>query len=105
MAIVQASSHTATAPKRSRDASKLGKQDNVFWQLFPADRWVPMMIGLPYMLPDCDLEVAPIGEASVDTWVHRQLIIVTGRVIDCVQDTRGPVFSKAIELNEHINDV
>lgn len=83
------------------------KQDSLFWQLFHADRWVSMMIGLPYMLPDlfCDLEIASIENSTVDTWLHHQLIVVTGRVIDCVQDTKCPSFSKAIEIDERINDI
>jgi hypothetical protein len=65
------------------------------------------MIGLPYSLPDhlCDLSMPPIGEINAETWLYRQLAIMTGRVIDVLQDVKGPTLAAALKVEEQLDQI
>nr|POF04450.1 putative transcription factor gsfr1 [Quercus suber] len=86
---------------------KSEKQGSIFWPLYHADRWVSLLIGLPYTLQDhfCDIRIPPISEMSVELWLYRQLAVVTGRVIDCLQSTHGPSLSSALAVEEQLDDL
>lgn len=90
-----------------RSHRKSEKLDSIFWQLFHADRWMSLMIGLPYSAPDdlCDLYIAPADEASLVTFHYRSLAVLTGRVIDCLQALNGPSLSAIARVNEKIDAV
>nr|POE48979.1 putative transcription factor gsfr1 [Quercus suber] len=87
--------------------SKNEKQGSIFWPLFHADRWVSLLIGLPYTLQDhlCDVRIPSINEMTVDLWMYRQLAVVTGRVIDCLQSVRGPSLSAALAVEEQLDEI
>ena len=87
---------------------KSPRKDSIFWQFFHADRWIALMIGLPYMVPDhfCDLEISPVGpEMPEEMFLDRRLAIITGRVIDCLQGIGGPSLSAVFEIEQQILDV
>ncbi|KAF2719215.1 hypothetical protein K431DRAFT_305375 [Polychaeton citri CBS 116435] len=83
------------------------RTEAIFWQLFHADRWVSLMIGLPYGVHDrfCDVHVDPIEETSVNRWLYRQLGISTGRVIDHLQSLEGPRLPFALELEDQLESL
>ncbi|KAI5359561.1 hypothetical protein Slin14017_G104630 [Septoria linicola] len=82
---------------------------NIFWQLFHADRWVSLMIGLPYTVSDhfCDLQIAPLHVLGPGTWLYRHLAVTTGRVIDHLQaqNVKGPILSSAMKIEEQIDEI
>ncbi|OJK03616.1 hypothetical protein ASPACDRAFT_12496, partial [Aspergillus aculeatus ATCC 16872] len=86
---------------------KSEKLDGIFWQLFHADRWLSLMIGLPYSVPNdlCDLYIPPSNPGSFITFHHRHLAILTSRVIDCVQATSPPPLSMISAIDEQIDAV
>ncbi|KAE8415994.1 hypothetical protein BDV36DRAFT_214123 [Aspergillus pseudocaelatus] len=81
--------------------------DSLFWQLFSADRWVSLMIGLPYSIPEnlCDLNIPPLKETSPIIFHARHLAVLTGRVIDCLQINKEPTLSSVIRTDEQIDEV
>lgn len=82
--------------------------DSIFWQLFHADRWVHLMLGLPYSVPDilCDLHIPPIGPAMPPSMFHhRHFAILTGRTIDCLQDLNGCLLSRTLQIEEQMDKV
>ncbi|KAL2835426.1 hypothetical protein BJY01DRAFT_238849 [Aspergillus pseudoustus] len=81
--------------------------DLIFWELFGADRWVSMLIGLPYSIPDtlCYLPILPIDRSDPCTFHHRHMILLSGRVIDCLQSPSGLSRSAIIKVDEDINRV
>ncbi|KAE8382677.1 hypothetical protein BDV26DRAFT_222625 [Aspergillus bertholletiae] len=81
--------------------------DSLFWQLFGADRWVSLMIGLPYSVPEnlCDLYIPPVKEMTPITFHARHLCVLTGRVIDCLQINKVPTLSSVIRTDEQIDEV
>ncbi|TKA63692.1 hypothetical protein B0A55_12080 [Friedmanniomyces simplex] len=83
------------------------KRESIFWQLFSAERWVSLMVGLPYMVPDhlIDLSIAPVGELAASKFLYRHLAVLTGRVVDHISGARGPSFSSAIRVEEQMEDV
>ncbi|KAK9852029.1 hypothetical protein MYU51_009013 [Penicillium brevicompactum] len=85
-----------------RESEKL---DGIFWQLFHADRWLSLMIGLPYSVPNglCDLYIPPAGSGSFTTFHHRHLAILTSQVIDCIQATSAPSLSTISAIDEKID--
>ncbi|KZF21920.1 hypothetical protein L228DRAFT_284039 [Xylona heveae TC161] len=90
---------------RSHRASE--RLDSIFWQLFDADRWVSLLIGLPYSVPDklCDLHIPSEDQVSVVTFHYRHMSVLTGRVIDCLQAINGPSLSAIASISEQIDDV
>ncbi|TKA73264.1 hypothetical protein B0A55_06623 [Friedmanniomyces simplex] len=65
------------------------KRESIFWELFSAERWVSLMVGLPYMIPDhlIDLSIAPVGELSASKFLHRHLAVLTAiRVEEQMED-------------------
>lgn len=93
--------------RRHRENAML---DSLFWQLFAADRWASLLIGLPYSVPEalCDLYIPSApgvdGITAVD-YHYRHLSILTGRVIDCLQSLQGPSLSSAVSVEERIDEV
>ncbi|KAJ5396202.1 uncharacterized protein N7487_010505 [Penicillium crustosum] len=79
--------------------------DLIFWQLFGADRWVSLLIGLPYSVPDhvCYLSIPPINQSTPVTFHHRHMVLLTGRVIDCLQSPVGYSFSTVVSVDEEID--
>lgn len=88
-----------------RTHRKSEKLDSIFWQLFHADRWMSLMIGLPYSTPDdlCDLYIPPVDSIPLVTFHYRHLAVLTGRVIDCLQALNGPSLSTIAKINEQID--
>lgn len=80
---------------------------SIFWQLFHADRWLSLIVGLPYSMPDtlCDIEISSIEDIRVTIYHHRRLAILTGRVIDCVQAIGTLDLSKVVGISEQIDAV
>ncbi|OJZ89759.1 hypothetical protein ASPFODRAFT_30619 [Aspergillus luchuensis CBS 106.47] len=81
--------------------------DTIFWQLFSADRWVSLLIGLPYSVPEnlCDLYIPPPEEESLVNFHYRHLSILTGRVIDCLQSDKSPTLSTVTGVDEKIDEI
>ncbi|GAB1203763.1 hypothetical protein APSETT445_002403 [Aspergillus pseudonomiae] len=81
--------------------------DSLFWQLFSADRWMSLMIGLPYSVPEnlCDLYIPTLEESTPIKFHARHLSVLTGRVIDCLQINKEPTLSAVIRTDEQIDEV
>ena len=81
--------------------------DLIFWQLFSADRWVSLLIGLPHSVPDhlCYLPIPPIDQSTPVTFHHRHMTLLTGRVIDCLQSPTGFSFTSIVSVEEEIDEV
>ncbi|RAH46198.1 Zn(II)2Cys6 transcription factor [Aspergillus brunneoviolaceus CBS 621.78] len=81
--------------------------DAVFWQIFGADRWISLMIGLPYSIPDhlCDLHIPAPTESSHIRYHWRHLTVLTGRVIDSLQAQPPVPLSQLIAVEEQIDAV
>ncbi|KNG88999.1 hypothetical protein ANOM_002423 [Aspergillus nomiae NRRL 13137] len=81
--------------------------DSLFWQLFSADRWVSLMIGLPHSVPKnlCDLYIPTLEESTPIKFHARHLSVLTGRVIDCLQINKEPTLSAVIRTDEQIDEV
>ncbi|KAI2826000.1 transcriptional regulator family: Fungal Specific TF [Aspergillus niger] len=81
--------------------------NTIFWQLFSADRWVSLLIGLPYSVPEnlCDLYIPPPDEELFVNFHYRHLSILTGRVIDCLQSEKSPTLSMVTGVDEQIDEI
>lgn len=79
----------------------------LFWQLFHADRWVSLMIGLPYCISDkfCNTTIPSINTISTGTWLYRQLGLLTGQVIDCLQNVKGPTLAAVLQIEEEMDEI
>ncbi|KAK9365493.1 hypothetical protein V1509DRAFT_633098 [Lipomyces kononenkoae] len=90
-----------------RSHRKSERLDLIFWQLFHADRWLSLMIGLPYSVPDelCDLYIPTADTIPLVTFHYRHLAVLTGRVIDCLQALHGPSLSTIAKIDEQIDAV
>lgn len=83
------------------------KQEHVFWQLFHADRWVSLIIGLPYMMPDhfCDVTLPPKEETSTHVWLYRNFALITGRLVDTLHSVKGPSLAAAMAVDEELESI
>lgn len=90
---------------RSRRRSE--SLDLFFWQLFSPDRWVSLLIGLPYSVPDhmCYVPIPPIDQSTPITFHHRHMVLLTGRVIDCLRYTMGYCFSTVVGVDQEIDKI
>ncbi|PYI05559.1 hypothetical protein BO78DRAFT_370878 [Aspergillus sclerotiicarbonarius CBS 121057] len=81
--------------------------DTLFWQLFAADRWVSLLVGLPYSVPEnlCDLYIPPPDDDSFVSFHYRHMSVLTGRVIDCLQSAKGPSLSTVMGVDEQIDEI
>ncbi|OQD61439.1 hypothetical protein PENPOL_c017G01112 [Penicillium polonicum] len=81
--------------------------DMIFWQLFGADRWVSLLIGLPYSVADhvCYLSIPPANQSTPVIFHHRHMVLLTGQVIDCLQSPAGYSFSTVVSVDEEIDKV
>jgi hypothetical protein len=90
---------------RSRRRSK--SLDLIFWQLFSADRWVSLLTGLPYSVPDhlCYLAITPITQSDPVTYHHRHMTVLTGRIIECLQSPMDFLFTAVVRVDEEIDNI
>ncbi|KAI9932645.1 hypothetical protein ASPWEDRAFT_193946 [Aspergillus wentii DTO 134E9] len=81
--------------------------DTIFWQLFGEDRWVSLLIGLPYSVPDhlCDLYIPPIDQASPVSFHYQHMTVLTGRVIDSLQSNTGVSLAAVVGVDEQIDKI
>ncbi|CAG8299521.1 unnamed protein product [Penicillium salamii] len=81
--------------------------DAVFWQIFGADRWLSLMIGLPYSIPDhlCDLHIPEPTESTLINFHYQHLTVLTGRVIDSLQSSTSASLSDLIAVEEKIDAI
>lgn len=83
------------------------RTESLFWQIFHADRWASLIVGLPYSVPErlCNLEIPPIGALLPAKFHYRHFAILTGRVIDCLQDVNGWSLSTVIQVQEQMDSI
>lgn len=90
---------------RARNRSE--RTELLFWQLFHADRWASLIVGLPYSVPErlCNLRIPPISASPPATFHYRHFAVLTGRVIDCLQDVNGWSLSTVIQVQEQMDSI
>lgn len=81
--------------------------DAVFWHIFGADRWVSLMIGLPYSIPDhlCDLHISEPTESTQISFHYQHLTVITGRIIDSLQSKATASLSHLMAVEESIDAI
>lgn len=86
---------------------KSAKHELLFWQLFHADRWVSLMIGLPYCIPEqvCNVTIPSIDTMDTGIWLYRHLGLLTGQVIDCLQNVKGPTLAAVLQIEERMDEI
>lgn len=83
------------------------KHDLLFWQIFHADKWVSLTVGLPYMLLGrfCSTTTGTIEELGPGIWLNRNLAVLSEQVIDVLQCVEGPSLSAALQVEEKLEEI
>ncbi|KAF2141489.1 uncharacterized protein K452DRAFT_210542, partial [Aplosporella prunicola CBS 121167] len=90
-----------------RECNRSKKIDSIFWQLFHADRWVSLIVGLPYSVSEnlCNLKIPPVDAIPPATFHYRHFAVLTGRVIDCLQSINGLSLSTVTHIQEQMDRI
>ncbi|KAF1987789.1 hypothetical protein K402DRAFT_403455 [Aulographum hederae CBS 113979] len=85
-----------------RNHEKTPEGASIWWNLFGADRFASLMLGMPYGIGEahCSLEF------GTDAWYcfFVKVGILAGRVIDRTQNPQEQSFSSALDLDQEIED-
>lgn len=84
----------------------LGRLKHVWWMIFKADRYIAMVLGLPYGIANkhCDLEtdnIEALGVSREEVYM-RKLAIIAGDIIDRNQASKTPAFTATQEIDEKL---
>lgn len=104
---ISQSKHPHAAREDSSNTQKVQELGRSFLAVFAADRWVGLLVGPPYSVPEnlCDLYIPHPDDDSFASFHYRHLSVLTGRVIDCLQSVRGPPLSTVGGVDEKIDEI
>ncbi|KAF2842910.1 hypothetical protein M501DRAFT_911060, partial [Patellaria atrata CBS 101060] len=82
-------------------------RDSIFWGLYTSDRFLSMMLGLPYGINDlhCDLEIRAKGEGSCLMEFMAKVSVIAGEVIDRTQGFIEHSYSTVLDLDQRLDNV
>lgn len=65
------------------------------------------MTGPPYCISEdfCDVTIQPVDTISPSRWPYRQLGLLTGMVIDHMQNVKGPIWASILRVEERMDDI
>lgn len=93
-------------PNKNAATEPTKRLSDVWWTIFEADRFIPLVLGLPYGIAnkDCDLEVRNLEGSDVSyEEVHtRKISIINADVIDRNQASKVPGYEATQEINEKL---
>ena len=88
---------------KSTTAESLKRLNDVWWTIFEADRFIPLVLGLPYGIAnkDCDLEVRNLEGSNIshEEVYIRKISIINADIIDRNQASKVPRYEATQEIN------
>ncbi|KAI9686646.1 MAG: hypothetical protein M1822_003657 [Bathelium mastoideum] len=89
--------------------SSSARKDGMFWHLFESDRYLSLLLGLPYTLIDahCDTNqnLSPGDSITNATRFRRSISVLAGKVVDRNQGVSGQSYSTALDLDQELDDL
>ncbi|KIW64851.1 hypothetical protein PV04_07157 [Phialophora macrospora] len=92
-----------------RNYAKSTKRSIVWWTLYLGDRFLSLLLGLPYTISDNHFTITlthdptQVGHASRAFVIH--LAVAMGRVIDQVQRHDGPKLSEVLDIEDQLESL
>ncbi|OAG40011.1 hypothetical protein AYO21_05692 [Fonsecaea monophora] len=89
-----------------RNYSSSHRRSAAWWTLYLGDRFLSILLGLPYSISDNSFivtyasETSQLGYATLPFAIR--LGMITGRVIDQVQSRKGPKFSEIVDIDDEL---
>lgn len=96
--------HRCRVPGKDLDAAMLKRLRHVWWITFEADRYLAVILGLPYGISNqhCDFEDAEAEGISREEVFKRKLSIIAGDIIDRDQATKNSSSVATQEIDEKL---
>lgn len=91
---------------RDKEFERMGRLIRVWWEIFEADRYIALVLGLSYGIANkhCDLEADSIEALGVgrEEIYRRKLAIIAGDIIDRNQASKTLAFAATQEIDEKL---
>lgn len=98
--------HRCRVLGKDSDAVLLTRLRRVWWIMFEADRYVAVILGLPYGISNQHCDFADIDEAiSREEVFKRKLAIIAGDIIDRDQGSKQSSFIATQEINDKLENL
>lgn len=98
--------HRQRISDKDTEAESLERLRHVWWMIFEADRFIALLLGLPYGIANkhCDLETDNIEAlgASREEIYKRKLAIIAGDIIDRNQMSKTSAFAATQDIDEKL---
>lgn len=96
--------HRCRLPGKDLDTAMLTRLRHVWWTMFEADRFVAVILGLPYGIPTQHCDFADVEDEAIsrEEVFKRKLSIIAGDIIDRDQATKQPSFIATQEIDEKL---
>lgn len=83
-----------------------GRRENAWWSLYMVDRYVSLLLGLPYSFNDSPgTKEAAERSADPTELYQRMLAIIVGKIIDRNQTMSSPSLPSTLEIDQDLEDV
>ncbi|OQV02328.1 Fungal Zn2-Cys6 binuclear cluster domain-containing protein [Cladophialophora immunda] len=92
-----------------RNYSSSPRRSAAWWTLYLGDRFLSVLLGLPYAISDDSFiityadKTSEVGHATLPFAIR--LGMLTGRVIDQVQSRKGPKFSEILDIDDELTSL
>lgn len=98
--------HRLKISDKDAEPEPLERARHLWWIIFEADRYIAMVLGLPYGIANkhCDLEtdnIEALGVSPEEIYM-RKLAIIAGDIIDRNQASKSPAFTATQEIDEKL---
>ncbi|KAI9864399.1 MAG: hypothetical protein M1824_005102 [Vezdaea acicularis] len=85
------------------------RRQTIWWSLFELDRYLSLLLGLPYAVSENQHDHLPEGQTEIHpspTAVYRRkLAIIAGQVVDRNQKSGSPSFPRTLEIEQALHDL
>ncbi len=88
-----------------RSDSSMGKRENAWWSLYMIDRYISLLLGLPYALSDSPAVKAASEKCTDATGKYqRQIAMIVGNIIDRNQTSSSPSLPLTLEIDQNLEN-
>ncbi|KAI9891649.1 MAG: hypothetical protein M1814_002584 [Vezdaea aestivalis] len=106
IALIQMMGYHSTRPVYPGEPSgAIDRRNNIWYKLSFIDRWLSMILGLPFMLGDEPQPLEYLAKLGRTAKFRRRLTIIVGKVIKQSQSDSPPAVEPTLQIDQELNDL
>lgn len=99
---------TSTRSRGEPGSSSMRRRRRIWWTIYEYDRYLSLLLGLPYSVPDnhiafFDEDEEPCNDVEARYW--RRLTVICGHIVDLTQASDPPTFAATCDLDQELEEL